>query len=62
MKRVNYLDVTFNLGPNQPYQKPDNIIQYINVESNHPPTIIRQIPKTIEKCLSQLSFHEDLMN
>ena len=51
MKEVNYLDVTFSLndGTYQPYQKPDNIIQYIHVESNHPPTIIKQNPKAIKK-------------
>ena len=61
MKIVNYLDVTFNLndGTYRPYQKPDNIIQYIHVESSHPPNIIKQIPKTIEKRLSQLSSSEE---
>ena len=61
MKIVNYLDVTFNLndGTYRPYQKPDSIIQYIYVESNHPPNIIKQIPKTIEKRLSQLSSSEE---
>ena len=60
MKIVNYLDVTFNLNEAtyQPYQKPDNIIQYIHVESNHLPNIIKQIPKTIEKRLSKLSSNE----
>ena len=45
MKIVNYLDITFNLnrGIFQPYQKPDNIIQYTHVESNHPSNIIKQI-------------------
>ena len=64
MKKVNYLDVTFNLNDDtyQPYQKPDNIIQRIHVESNHPPNIIKQIPKTIEKRLSQLSFNEEIFN
>ena len=51
MKIVNYLDITFNLndGTYLPYQKPDNIIQYIHVESNHPPNIIKQILKTTKK-------------
>ena len=64
MKIVNYLDVTFNLNDvtYRPYQKPDNIIQYIHVESNHPPSIIKQIPKTIEKRLSQLSSSEEIFN
>ena len=50
MEIVNYLDVTFNLNDStyRLYQKPDNIIQYIHVESNHPPSIIQQIPKTIK--------------
>ena len=64
MKVLNYLNVTFNLndGTYRPYQKPDNIIQYIHVESNHPPNIIKQIPKTIEKRLSQLSSNEEIFN
>ena len=43
MKVVNYLGVTFNLddGTYRPYQKPDNIIQYIHFEYNHPPNIIK---------------------
>ena len=61
MNVVNYLDVTFNLndGTYRLYQKPDNIIHYIHVESNHPLNIIKQIPKTVEKRLSQLSSNEE---
>ena len=64
MKIVNYLDVTSNLndGTYRYYQTPSNIIQYIHVESNHPPNIIKQIPKTIEKRLSQFSSNEDIFN
>ena len=64
MKIVNYLDATFNLndGTYQPYETPDNIIQYIHAKSNHPPSIIKQIPKTIEKCLSQLPSNEEIFN
>ena len=64
MKIVNYLDVTFNLNgcTYRPYQKPDNIIQYVHVESDHPSNIIKQIPKIIEKRLSQLSSNEKIFN
>ena len=60
MKIANHLDVTFNGNDSthRPYQKPDNIIQYIHVESNHPPNTIKQIRKTIEKRLSHLSSNE----
>ena len=39
LKIVNYLDVTLNLkdGTFRPYHKPDDQIQYIHTESNHPP-------------------------
>ena len=44
LKIVNYLDVTFNLsnGSYYPYRKPNNLPQYINIKSNHPPNIINQ--------------------
>ena len=54
MKIVNYLDVTFNLndGTYKPYTKPNNEIKYIDKNSNHPPSVIRQIPLSIELRLS----------
>ena len=61
-KIVNYLDITLDLndGTYKPYHKPDNVIQYINVESNHPQNIIKQIPITIEKRLSEHSSNESI--
>ena len=44
------------------YQKPDKIIQYIHVESNHPPNIIKQLPQKIKKRLSQLSSNKNILN
>ena len=43
MKIFNYLDVTLNLttGKYYPFREPDNNPLYINVKSNHPPSIIR---------------------
>ena len=48
---VNYLDVTFDLQKSTylPYRKPDNPPVYINSCSNHPPTVIKQLPKSISK-------------
>ena len=49
LKTVNFLDVTFNLctGKYQPYNKPNNKPTYINVNSNHPPNIIKTLPDNI---------------
>ena len=62
MKVVNYLDVTFSLndGTYKPYTKPNNEIKYIHKNSNHPPSVIRQIPLSIESRLSTLSFNEKI--
>ena len=57
MKVVNYLDVTFNL---KSYTKPNNETKYIHKDSNHPPSVIRQIPLSIESRLFTLSFNEKI--
>ena len=50
LKIVNYLDVTSNLSnaTYRPFCQPNNEIAYIHKESNHPPSILRQIPLSIE--------------
>ena len=36
-------------GTYQPYRKPNDHPVYINIQSNHPPQIIKHIPCAIEK-------------
>ena len=62
MKIVYYLDVTFDLNDRtyKPYTKPNNETKYIHKDSNHPPSVIRQIPLSIESRLSTLSFNEKI--
>ena len=64
LKAVNFLDVTLNLttGKYQPYNKPDNNPLYINILSNHPPNIIKNIPyKTYpDNCLFNIFFPKRL--
>ena len=59
---VDYLDVTLNLLNNKPFSKPNNEISYIHKESNHPPSIIKQVPFSIESRLSSLSWSEKIFN
>ena len=63
-KTVNYLHVTLNLENSFycPYQKENNQIKYINTESNHPPSTIKQLPLSIESRLSLLSSSEEISN
>ena len=60
----NLLDIEMNLdiGTYQPYGKPDNMPVYISRKSNHPPTIIKEIPKTIVKRISDISSSKVIFN
>ena len=51
LKIVNFLDMTFNLinVSYKPYKKPVDTLLYINKNSNHPPQIIKKLPKTINE-------------
>ena len=62
LKIVNYLDVKLNLLNNtyKPFCKPNNEINYIHKESNHPPSIIKQIPFSIKSRLSSLPSNEKI--
>ena len=64
LKIVDYLDITFNLNDSsyRPYNKPNNKPLYVNVESNHPPNIIKQIPKSISNRLSTNSCNKTVFD
>ena len=57
---VNFLDITFNLivGSYRPFRKPNNEPLYISSYSNHPPSIIRQLPVSINERISRLSSNK----
>jgi hypothetical protein len=59
-KIVNFLDVTFDLNIDcfKPYNKPNNIPQYVHCNSNHPQNIIKNLPIGINKRLSEISANE----
>ena len=60
-KIVNFLDVTLDLhnGEHRIYNKPNNIPQYVNSKSNHPPVILKNIPVSINKRLSEISCNNN---
>ena len=47
-----------DIGTCRPYRELDNMSVYINRKSNHPPTIIKKIPKAIAKRISDISSSE----
>ena len=61
---TDFLDVLFSLEMEKifPYRKPSNIPPYIHSESNHLPSIIKQLPSMINKRISNLSCNEHEFN
>ena len=57
LKITNFLDITLNLndGSYRPYGKPNEETNYIHVNSDHPPSVIKEITRSIKKRLSVLS-------
>ena len=59
---VNFLDITLDLRNNtyKPYREPYTYPVYINKSSKHPETILKVLPKSIRKRLSDLSFNKEI--
>ena len=62
MKIVNYLDITLNLndGSYRPYKKSTEETNYIHVNCDHPSSILKQLPMSIEKRLSSSSPSKEI--
>ena len=58
---VNFLDVTLDLrsGKYWPYSKEGNILLYVHKKSNYPPSILKNIPESINKRLSEISSDKE---
>ena len=64
MKIVDFLDITMDLQTStyKPYTKPNNTPLYVHRESNHPPSIIKNIPESINRRLSTISSNEAIFD
>ena len=61
-KRVQFLDVEFDLENDtfKPYIKENDVPLYVHKHSNHPPSITKNIPDSVNRRLSALSSDENL--
>ena len=67
MNQISFSNVTWKLltienSSYRPYQTGNNQIKYINIESNHPPSIIKQLQLSIKSKLSSLFSSEETFN
>ena len=63
-KVVDFLDITLelNTGTFRPFSKPNNTPLYVHNKSNHPPSILKNIPASINKRLSNNSSNANIFN
>ena len=61
MATANFLDATLSIkdGKFWPYAKPNNTVQYVHTQSNHPKHVIKQIPVGINKRLCAISCDKE---
>ena len=64
LKSTDFLDVDFNLEKDEysPYRKPNDEPVYIDINSDHPPIIKKNLKNMIQKRLSTLSSSEEVFN
>ena len=63
IKTAHFLDIHFDLVKEiyQPY-KNNNDPLYTDIKSNHPPSILQQLPKSITKRILEISSNEHIIN
>ena len=56
------MDLTLNLEEDsfKPYCKPNNVLQYVHKLSNHPPAVLKNLPKNVNHRLSSISSSEQI--
>ena len=64
LKTADFLDVRLDLvnNTNQPYRKPNSETVYINKHSNHPPNILKELPKAVNKRITDISCNQDIFD
>lgn len=57
LKTTNFLDITLDLATERyyPYRKPNDRPLYVHRQSNHPPAILRNLPASISRRLTDIS-------
>ena len=63
-RTTDFLDITLDLptGTYRPFNKPNKAIRYISKYSNHPPSILKNLPNMIETRISDLSSNRKIFN
>ena len=57
MKIVDFLDITLDLAKEnyKPYKKPNSELLYVNNKSNHPQSVLKHIPNSVNQRLINIS-------
>ena len=63
-KVINFLDVTFDLstGLYKPYMKENDQPLYVDINSNHPPLVLKSIPQGVNRRLCKISANKEIFD
>ena len=64
VKNVNFLDMQLDLTTDtyRPYMKPNSTPIYVSKESNHPSSVLKNIPKSVNMRLSKISSSKEIFD
>ena len=64
LKTANFLEIRLDLVNNtyQANRKPNSERVYINKHSNHPPNILKELPKAVNKRITDISCNQDIFD
>ena len=62
LKENNLSQITYHNNVYKPFRKENNKPIYINKYSKHPPSILKQLPKSIEKRTSETSSNKSIFD
>ena len=64
LKIVNFLDITLDLssGVYKPYMKENDHPVYVNMKSNHPPLVLKNIPMGVNNRLNRISSSKEVFD
>ena len=64
LKVMTFLDVEvdLNTGTHKPYTKPNNTLLYIDVNRNHPPSVIKNTAISVQNRLTLLSSNKEIFD
>ena len=57
-----YISLDLDTGTYKPFMKDNVVPTYVNIKSNHPPLVLKNIPLGVNKRLNRISSNKELFD